>query len=51
MYLLEQPLADQFAGSQCFVVLSSQNPKPSEYFLEVGSLQHFPEPPGISRNL
>jgi hypothetical protein len=48
MYLLEHPLADLFAGSQCLVVLNFQTQEPSEIFPEVGFQQHFPEPTGNS---
>jgi hypothetical protein len=35
MYLLEHPLAAQFAGSGCLVVLDFQTPKPLENLSEV----------------
>jgi hypothetical protein len=44
MYLLEHPLADQFAGSGCLVVLNFQTPKPLENFSEVEFQCQFPEP-------
>jgi hypothetical protein len=37
MNLLEHPLVDYFAGSQCLVVLSFQTPEPPENFPEVES--------------
>jgi hypothetical protein len=48
MYLLEQPLVDLFAGSQCLVVLRSSTLEPPEIFPKVGFQQHFPEPLGNS---
>jgi hypothetical protein len=37
MYLLKQPLADLFAGSQCLVVLISQTSEPLEISRRLGS--------------
>jgi hypothetical protein len=45
MCLLEHPLADQFAGSGCLVVLDFQTPEPPGNFSEVGFQCQFPEPP------
>jgi hypothetical protein len=45
MCLLEHPLADQFAGSGCLVVLDFQTPEPLENFSEVKFQCQFPEPP------
>jgi hypothetical protein len=49
MHLLEHPLADQFAGSGCLVVLNFQTPEPPENFSEVDASSRNLR--GISQNL